>query len=549
MNDDELQIKLGPRDKFGRRKIEASDSEGVYTGTFDPHDDGRRERFAQDVEARFDGYEWDEVVDMILAAAQRADHEDDQQKSTRPALEPYRPFPIKLLPGRVARYVAAAATAIGCDSSFIALPLLACLARAIGNTRVIRLKRSWCEPAIIWAAIVGKSGTHKTPAMAAATVFLEKRQEASIQEYDEAVRQHEQDQALYDRAYADWRKSKNTTDPPPWKPTDPKCRRYLTSDATIEAIANLLGTQPDGLLVVRDELAGWLSGMAEYKGGKGSDLGHWLAMWSATSMTVDRKSTKVPFIHISRASVGVVGGVQPAILRQAIGREHRQNGLCQRLLLAMPDTKITGWTDATIDADAQAGMQQVFDKLFELQPAADADGNPEPYPLDLTPEAKSAFVEYFNAHEVEMHAHDDDLAAAWSKLRAYTARLALVFQLCSWADGEASDDVIDQNSMASAIELSRWFGHEAERVYGLFGEDVEDLEVRELAEWVSRNGGRVTPRDVQQRNRKYRQAGEAEPALNKLVDAGYGHWDIINTTGRQRRDFVLATSVNANGSP
>lgn len=477
------------------------------------------------------------------------DGEPPPAEPKRPAVAPYTPFPVDTLPTAVARYVAAAATAIGCDASFVALPLLACLGRAVGNTRTIRLKRSWCEPAIIWAAIVGKSGTHKTPAMAAATVFLEKRQADSIREYEDALRQHEQDQALYDRAYADWKKSKTTTDPPPWKPDQPSCRRYITSDATIEAIANLLGCQSDGLLVVRDELAGWLSGMAEYKGGKGSDLGHWLAMWSATAMTVDRKSTKVPFIHIPRASVGVVGGVQPAILRQAIGREHRQNGLCQRLLLAMPEMTISGWTDATIDADAQDKMQQVFDRLFDLQPAADADGNAEPFPLDLTPEAKTAFVEYFNAHEVEMHAHDDDLAAAWSKLRAYTARLALVFQLCGWADGQASDSEVDQQSMIAAIELSRWFGREAERVYGLFGEGSDDLEVRELAEWIRRNGGRVTPRDLQQRNRAYRQAGDAEPALNRLVDAGYGCWSIVDTAGRQRREFVLTTSVNVNGSP
>lgn len=88
MNVDELHIKLGPRDKFGRRRIEASDTEGVYTGTFDPHDDGRREKFAQDVEARFDGYEWHEVVDMVLDAAYRADREDAQTDTSNTTICP-----------------------------------------------------------------------------------------------------------------------------------------------------------------------------------------------------------------------------------------------------------------------------------------------------------------------------------------------------------------------------------------------------------------------------------------------------------------------------
>ena len=45
----------------------------------------------------------------------------------------YQPFPVHTLPGPVGAFVVAAAAAIGCDPMFIALPLLACLARAIGQ--------------------------------------------------------------------------------------------------------------------------------------------------------------------------------------------------------------------------------------------------------------------------------------------------------------------------------------------------------------------------------------------------------------------------------
>ena len=108
-------------------------------------------------------------------------------------------------------------SAIGCDASFIALPLLGCLARAIGNKRVIRLKKTWTEPAIVWAAIIGKSGTHKTPALQASTVFLNQAQEKSITEFHEADSKFDQDMQLYDRDYSAWKRSK-TTEPPPWKP-------------------------------------------------------------------------------------------------------------------------------------------------------------------------------------------------------------------------------------------------------------------------------------------------------------------------------------------
>ena len=103
---------------------------------------------------------------------------------------------------------------------------------------------------------------------------------------------------------------------------EPVCERYVTTDTTIEALAAMLAGQFDGLLVSRDELAGWLGGMAEYKGGKGSDLGHWLACWSGVPLTVDRKTGAVKMLHVPRAAVSIVGGIQPGVLQGAIGREH-----------------------------------------------------------------------------------------------------------------------------------------------------------------------------------------------------------------------------------
>lgn len=459
-----------------------------------------------------------------------------------------KPFPIHCLPTLVGNYIREISVAIGCDPSFVALPTLACLARAIGNARVIRLKRTWTEPAIIWAAIIGRSGTHKTPAIQAAMKFLDYRQAKAIAEYDEALAQFELEKAEYDRAYMKWKRSKST-EQPPWKPEVPICTRFATSDCTIEALAVLLAAQFDGLLVSRDELAGWLGGIAEYKGGKGSDLGHWLASWSAQPLTVDRKTGTVKMIHVPRAAVSLVGGIQPEVLKQAIGREHLQDGLCARLLLVMPQPQPVRWTEATVDQQTEAAMNQLFDRLLSLEPAANEHGEPEPFPLDLTPEAKALWAEYFNRHRVELVDLDDDLAAAWSKLEAYTARLALIFQLCEWASGDAAaGHEIDEVSMQRAIELSDWFGEEAKRVYGLFVESAEDRDQRELVELIRRKGGRTTARELAHASRKYRQSGDAEAALDELRKSKLGKWDVEPTSGRPRQVFILNTDNSSNGN-
>jgi hypothetical protein len=74
-------------------------------------------------------------------------------------LEPYQPFPIEALPGPLGDFVREGAAALGCDPAYLALPALAVAASAIGNARVLRLKRGWDEPSVIWSVIIGESGT------------------------------------------------------------------------------------------------------------------------------------------------------------------------------------------------------------------------------------------------------------------------------------------------------------------------------------------------------------------------------------------------------
>jgi hypothetical protein len=152
-------------------------------------------------------------------------------------------------------------------------------------------------------------------------------------------------------------------------------------------------------------------------------------------------------------------------LKTAIGREHMQDGLCARLLLAMPPSKAVVWTDATVDQKTESELDDVFERLLSLEPAANENGDPEPFPLDLTPKAKTIWIEYFNRHRAELVDLDDDLAAAWSKLEAYAARFALIFQLCKWAGGDAAaGNAIDESSVSAGLaldglvsaELGRW---------------------------------------------------------------------------------------------
>ncbi len=471
-----------------------------------------------------------------------------------PAVPAFTPFPVDVLPEPIRSFVAGAAKAIGCDASYVALPLLSGLASAIGNTHRIALKRGWTEPAILWTAIVGESGTLKTPAFKLAMKAIRKAQAVAFKEHDAARATWETEHLRYEAELTAWKRraAKGDAGDPPEKPTPPVARRYIVSDTTTEALAPILLGNPRGVLLTRDELAGWIGSFDRYaKAGRaGADSAHWLSMHNGEALTIDRKTGIPPTIHVQSASVSIAGGIQPGILARAMGREHHESGLLARLLFAMPPRKPKRWTEAELDPDTEAAVAAVFDRLYTLMPETDDDGDDRPRLVTLALDGKASWVRFYNEHARDQVNLSGDEAAAWSKLEGGAARLALVVHLTRWAAGDTTlGDAarVDEASIAAGVVLARWFGDEARRVYAILAESDDDRDLRRLAEWIERRGGTATARDVAHGIRTYRgDPDAAECALSALVNAGMGRWETDDhgpKGGRPARRFRLVSTV------
>jgi hypothetical protein len=467
----------------------------------------------------------------------------------------FRPFPADALPDPIRGFVDAGARAIGCDPSYLALPLLTAIAAAIGNTRRLELKRGWSAPPILWGAIVGESGTAKTPAFRLVMRPIRERQRKALARHAEEMKQYEAELARWEKDMAAWKRDKKAANDPPEKPDPPQAERFIVSDTTVEALAPILLANPRGLLLARDELAGWIGSFDRYagKGRAGADSANWLSMFNAESIIVDRKTGIPRTIHVPQAAVCVSGGIQPAILQRALGLEHRESGLAARLLLTCPPRKAKRWTEADIDPSAEAELVRLFDRLYELQPTAGDDGEPRPMLVRLSGDAKTAWKAYYNAHAIEQADLTGDMAAAWSKLEEDAARLALVVHYARWAVGDVADEAwLDLSSMNAGIVLAKWFKHEARRIYSMLDETDAERDERRLVDWIGRKGGTVTPREVQQGCRWLKEPGAAEAALEEMVKTGRGTWRDVPTTakgGRPARAFVLSTLSTVNETP
>ncbi|MBX3410621.1 MAG: DUF3987 domain-containing protein [Phycisphaeraceae bacterium] len=435
----------------------------------------------------------------------------------------YTPFPHEVLPGPVRQIIETGAAAMGCDTSYIALPIISALAAAIGNTRRIQLLRIWTEPSIVWTAIVGESGTAKSPAMELALRPIRKRQHEAMREHAEAMKEHADEMALFEREAAAWKRSKSDTLPPA-KPDTPTAARCWTDDATTEALAALLQQNPRGLLMARDELAAWFA-FDRYSGGKGGgDVAKWLEMHGGRAMVVDRKGGGT--LYVPRASVSIAGGIQPGILARALGQEYRDNGLAARILFAMPPRRAKKWSEADVDPRDEAAVAEVFGNLFALLPEPDDDGGDRPQVLTLSDDAKAAWVTFYEEHATEQAELSGDLSAAWSKLEGYAARLALVVHMTRWASDDpqvpTSTTPVDAQSVAAGVALSRWFGGEARRVYAALADPDGE---RGALDWIAARGGTCTVRDLTRGPREYRgDPDKAAKALAALVAEGLAEW-------------------------
>jgi hypothetical protein len=401
--------------------------------------------------------------------------------------EPPAPFPLHALCGPLRGMAQAVAAAMPCPPDMPACMALAAAATAVGNTRELRVKPGWHERPRLWLAVVARPGSKKSPAAGAMLSPVRARQRQLREDFRQAMLRHEQ-------AVEEWGLQPEKERGP--RPRPPVERQAYTVDATREALADLLAENPRGLLIHRDELAGWVRSLNQYKQGKGDDKQFWLSLWSGEDVVVNRRGRRVfvedPFVSVS-------GNLPPGVLPELNDEKGREDGFIHRILFAWPAPVRPGWTDdAPSGQVVEAYLSFFSERLYHLAPSPGDLGRGSPVVLDFTQDGKDCFVDYVNglARDLDDDAFPDSLRGPWSKLEGYCARLALLTHLCRQAAGETASPGVDGHSAAAAVTLARYFQSHARRVYPhLLSADAEKLyrDAEAILAWVRRHPDRIVP--------------------------------------------------------
>ncbi len=275
----------------------------------------------------------------------------------------------------------------------------------------------------------------KSPVIQAITRPLEQIQKEFREQHELALQDFEQSNVEYELASGAWKEQfkasikKGTTGParPSNKPERPRQTRVIMNDATFEAMHQTMSENPAGILVIRDELTGWLSQLD--KQGREGERSFCLQAWNGdTGHTIDRIGRGT--IHVDACCMSMLGGIQPSRLRSylvdALRDGPSNDGLIQRFqLLVWPDTT-PDWkyVDRMPNADLELQAALVFRKLVELDPGS-------PVRFRFAPEAQELFTDWLS--ELEKRIRGEDLHPALvmhlSKYRKLMPALALLSAL------------------------------------------------------------------------------------------------------------------------
>jgi putative DNA primase/helicase len=455
-------------------------------------------------------------------------------------LPPVAPFDMDLLPRAFRPLVEDAAERMQVVPDFVALPLVVAFGAAVG--RRVRIQPKAADSGFqvvpnLWGAIVAPPGYMKTPAIAAAVAPLVELEKESRSEYAAAYQNYEMEKELHDLDLSAWRqmatlarkRGAERPERPGRAPEPPGRTRYVTNDATIEALLVILAGNPAGVMNLRDELSGWLANLD--KPGREGDRAVWLELWNGfgtyATDRIGRGSASAD------ACASVMGGIQPGRLRSYLAEALRDgagnDGLIQRFqVLAWPDLKREWkYVDRPPDGIALGAVADIFRRITLKSPA-------EPFTLKFDAEAQQLFVGWSEVLEDELRGDSlhPALVSHLAKYRSLMPSLAGLFEL---ADNTESVHISLRHAEQAAAWCAPYLRSHAERMYSCFVSPTTVL-AQDLASKIK--AGKLGTTSFTLRDVYFKgwagmdQAETARPVVGLLID---GHWLRSADPGRREK--------------
>jgi hypothetical protein len=263
---------------------------------------------------------------------------------------PLPAFPSDALPVQLQTYAKEMAAQTGFDAGAYGFVMLASVGGWIDHRAKMIVTESFRLPAFLWAGLSDDSGRGKSQIINAGTRYI--RSLGNLMERESA------------KNFAEWRSSNQGVRAQDQAPK-PTWRQRIALDATVEAMGDILEDNPQGVVVVADELSEFIGRMDAYGAtGGGKDRGTYLRAYDGGSVTINRRSGSK---FIEQFSVGIVAGVQPGKLADMFKKSSAggADGLYQRFLMYSPRPSAAPNYEARMGEWTTQNMVLLFAQLHD----------------------------------------------------------------------------------------------------------------------------------------------------------------------------------------
>ncbi len=453
---------------------------------------------------------------------------------------PVPAFPVAdVFPMGVAFWIQDAANAAGAPVDYVAGALLAAAGACIGNARWGQPKEGWAEPPVVNVALIGRPSAGKSPALDQVTKPLYALAAALNEDWQDRRRQHMTDAVAAEERCERWKKEVKAAtangDTPPMQPVDAVAppplskRRLVSTDPTVAKAERMSAANPRGLLLERDELAGWLGGMDRFgSGGSSSDRAFWLQAYGGRPWSPDRVKDGDDEIFVPHLTWAIMGGIQPDRLATLLlGGD--DDGMSARFLYFWPEPQPPWWSEAGPNLAAGEDLLARLRSLPWTPPA--------PILLPFERDAQVILQEW-REDVAQMEEGATGLFLSWlGKMPGFAVRLATILAHLTWAeDGDAADppEAIGRLDVLRATSILREYAVPmAKRSFGEAALPVAERDARRVARWLLRRHPCPTNLNVRELRRMADGPGVADAdrltaAMEELAALGW----VRSTPGR-----------------
>jgi hypothetical protein len=425
----------------------------------------------------------------------------------------------------------------------------------LANARRAQAHADWEEATILWCAAVGDPSAGKSPAMKGPLRLLRQLEVRWNEDFEGRKREFETKRLAASEHRKRWQQDvaaavKGGWDTPAQpeaavEPLAPERRRLVTNDATTEAVAKLETANPRGLLLAKDELAGWMGSMDRYANAKGGDRPFYLEAWNGSDRVVDRAGKDEP-LYIPHLSVAIVGGIQPDRLRSLL-LSGDDDGLSARFLYFYPEQAPIDWPEFL---GGNGAALAALERLLQL-PMDDANGKPVPRPVPLYMMGRFD-LDAWRSELRRMEVGSEGLFKSWlGKVAGTTLRVAAILEFLRWCGERPNDpepDEIGIGALRDAITFMRDYAIPmARRCFGDALVSQEERDAAVVARWIAKRDPATAIINARELRRMpdgppIRDPGRLEAALSALAEAGWlraAPARAGEAKGRLRKDWAV----------